>query len=170
MVLDDRSENLIPRCGDSGQRVPAARPQEASGHPAMDILGIVLATPCLAWNGQFFWTHLDELRFWGPAVLLHAWLIGVVASAVFRLVRRGEASGSGSRLPFQVLLVSGMVVWPLPVAIVAARAWLGVNLYELAGSWPLLLLLAGSMAAALVTLGIFAFGARRSSALTRQAV
>jgi hypothetical protein len=135
----------------------------------MNVLSIVLAAPCLAWNGQFLWTHLAELRFLAPALLLHVWLIGAVVCAIFRLVRSGAASQSVSRLQFTVLLVSGMVVFTVPAAIVAGRGWLGVDLYALAGGWALLQLLAGSVAAALVTLAIISAGTRRWGHLNQPA-
>jgi hypothetical protein len=149
MILDDRSENLICR-----QSAPAAASKAA------DVLGVLIAVPCMAWTGHFFAAHLGEPRFWAAAVLLHAWLAGVAACAVFRLVRRGEAIERISRLQFQALLVSGAAVFTAPLAIVAAKAWLGVDLYALTGTAGMLLLVAGSVAAAGVTAGILAAGAR----------
>jgi hypothetical protein len=142
------------------------------GSQAVDVLNVVLVLPCLAWTGSFIVLQLAEPRFWVAAAVLHVWLVAICAAAVSRFARRSlvrldapmseiqgqmEAIGRFSWLALRVLLVSGVLVVGAPLAIVVARASLGIDLYALSGSpQPLVVLLAGSVAAALVTLSILA--------------
>jgi hypothetical protein len=148
----------------------------------LDVLNIVLALPCLGWTGSFIWQHLAEPRFWAPAVVLHAWLVGSVAIAVARFARAAmvrydvplaeiarqlEAIRVFALRSLRVLFVTGVLVFGAPLAIVAARAWLGVDLYARDGGWLVLVLLAAGAAIALLTLAISALRPRRLSRLMR---
>ncbi len=125
------------------------------------VLNLLLAFFCLLSTGTFIRTHLGEPRFLLPAVALHLWLIGALATTIAQLVRAAAIEMDAPVLQIQrqlaglralaerslvVLFLCGVPVWCVPFGIVALRAWFGVDLYATAGGPVLLATLLASAA------------------------
>jgi hypothetical protein len=136
---------------------------------AGDLLEMLLGVPFIAWTGSFLGTHFAEMRFWLPALALHAWFVATFAVATARFARKATIQYDAPVLEIQrqleklrmfalralrLLFVSGVIVWSVPFPIVSARSWFGLDLYALLGGQALLGWLAVSVALALLTLAI----------------
>ncbi len=122
---------------------------------------LLLAALCLLGTGTFIHSHLSQPRFLAPALALHLWLIGALASEVAQLVqaaaieldapvveiqRRLAALRALAERSLQLLFLFGVPVWCVPFGIVALRAWFGVDLYAHMSGSDLLVTLLGTMA------------------------
>lgn len=122
---------------------------------------ILLGVLCLSGSGSFIYKHFGEPRFLVPAVALHLWLVGTTGTAIARYVRAQLIDYSAPVLAIQrqvealrlftvrslrLLFVTGCVVWGAPIAIVACRAVVGIDLYALVGARILIEYTMGSAA------------------------
>ena len=109
---------------------------------AFEFVGIVLM-------GQFLAAHWDEPRFFGPALLLHGWLIAMFGSAVRQVILvRGidyDQPIAGIQRQLEELrvlrvrtaqwgMLTGQLVWWAPWVVVAMKGFLGVDAYEAFGA------------------------------------
>jgi hypothetical protein len=108
---------------------------------AFELVGIVLL-------GQFLAAHWDEPRFFGPALLLHGWLIAMFASAVRQVILvRGidyEQPIAGIQRQLEELrvlrvrtaqwgMLTGQLVWWAPWIVVAMKGFWGLDAYAIFG-------------------------------------
>jgi hypothetical protein len=141
-----------------------------------DLFEILSGVLCLLWTGAFIHAHLNELRFVLPAVALHLWVVGAVATAVVRLVRAGairydapvleiqrriEALRAFTMRSLRWLFVFGVAIWAVPFSIVVLRSWFGIDLYSLVSGDVLLMVFSGSVVLALAVMKICALCAAR---------
>jgi hypothetical protein len=159
MTLDDLQQQWLAqdkRIDEVVQFTRQLRLERALGKPrrslrwsqAEDVVEVLSGLIFLPWTGQFLFTHLGEPRFWLPAAALHAWFVAVVAVAVARFALKARVHYDAPVLQIQrqltrlrvftlralrLTFVTGVIVWGAPIAIVAARSWLGLDLYALLG-------------------------------------
>jgi hypothetical protein len=141
-----------------------------------DALEILLGVAFLFWTGSFMAMHRMELQFLIPAAALHLWGIATIGTAVARFYRSGSIDYAASVVEIQrqlesvrvftlrslrALFLLGVVIWGVPFAVVASRAWFGLDLYALLGPKALLgLLLANGALAFLLAIIISSLSAR----------
>jgi hypothetical protein len=130
-----------------------------------DALEILLGAAFVLWTGTFMGIHRAEMQFVIPAAVLHLWGIATIGTAVARFYRTGAIDYAAPVVEIQrrleavrvftlrslrALFLFGVVVWGVPFAIVALRAWLGLDLYALLGTEALFGLLVANGALALL--------------------
>ena len=133
------------------------------------LFNILLGALFVLCTGTFIRNHLAEPRFVVPAVALHLWLVGSLATTVAQFIRAGaidydapvvaiqrqmEALRALTLRSLQVLFLFGVPIWFVPFCIVAMRSWFGVDLYAWFGGGVLLAGVVGSVALALAVMGL----------------
>lgn len=111
-------------------------------------LGAVAGLLLILILGQFIYLHREEPRFALPAAVLLVWLVAVLASSVRQIVmvsridydqpvtaiQRQLESLRVFRIRFtQWALLTGQLVWWTPCLIVALKAFLNLDAYQLLG-------------------------------------
>ena len=137
---------------------------------------ILCGALCVLWTGTFIYAHFSELRFVSPAVALLLWFMATTAAAIARFVRTGAIDYDAPVLDIQrqlealrvftlrslrLLFVFGVPTWGVPFGIVAAQAWLGIDLYAWIDGGVLLAVFAATVALGLVFQAVCAVCATR---------
>ena len=110
--------------------------------------GIAAGLAVVMGTGSFLYDHLDEPRFLLPALAIFLWSVAYTASAAYQLAAllHLDYGGPVTRLQQQVenlcllrlrilrwALLTGQLVWWMPLLIVGAEAFFGVDVYPLVG-------------------------------------
>jgi hypothetical protein len=147
-------------------------------------VGALLGLISLVILGQFIYAHWEEPRFALPAMALHVWVIAYVATSIRQMVMALQIDfdkpvtlvqkqiESLRVLRLQVVrwaLLTGQLVWWIPLLVVMLKGFWGVDAYQVLGSGYLIANVATGVA--VIPLAIWVskkFGERLGSSPTMQ--
>ena len=111
-------------------------------------LEAVSAFALLIFLGNFIFQHWSEPRFAWPAVFMDVWTVAIFATSIRQLVAIAAIRYDGPVLEVQksieafrllrfrvvrFALITGLVVWWLPMLVVVSKAFFGLDAYRIFG-------------------------------------